>query len=1028
MARRFTGTYDALRVVPTPVSSVPLTIAGWMRVDAVSGMFDEHFLCYICDDDGGSEIVIETDGTTSYARHCGLRSSESGITAHAWHHFTGVFETNSLRTIYRNGIAGTPNTTTASPGSVTRLIIGAAWDLGGVDYNGSGNHDIAHLAIWDVVLSQTEITSLSNGISPLLIRPTSLKFYTPLDALGTGPELIAGQGWTSTSEELATGQPRVFLPTHKHFIRKAVPTPYYDETANSTINLPSPEVAAETGSYFIEGGDGRRFDGLTSRLFTTTTPVTAAPITIAGWIYIDSTTASHALACITNVTTASHYFVVRTAATTGAVQASARAGSTEATSTGGNVPVATWAHVAGVFSSTTSRVAYLNGVAATASTGSRTPGGTGGITQINIGALRSGTTTSIATGHDVAHLAVWNVALTANEINALAKAVYPPLIRGGNLRFYSALDILGSCPDLSGGRALSNDGAQALSVSSPRLLRPSVRNFSWAQAGQPPVTVTLDADAAVQLEIICSAQAEAAVQTTAINSSVDASAAISMAASVTTGADVVIESQIAATSGVEGAVLATMPAVQTSLDGAALIADFSISGVADLASSVSQTISSGADITVIQQTSVTVQADVSVSSAAQYSEAAARRASVQAYSGGPSAVVSFLDGLAGLGASDRAHITGTYRGISYSGLVENELQASIDAAIAIQQMAVSSIEAIVEAERSATSSIDTGVISELNIQASLDTASEAVRSIVSTLDAIALAAIVTQSDADVVATTQTALIATADAAAALARSISTLADAIAFAAGERTVTVEALVEATKSITVGLDVLVQTSGIIIALETAVLGTVTVTSSADAALGATLISTLAADTAVQAAQQAVVEIDIATQSTLTVAAQLDTAVYTQRNIDITADTVIGGAASELLSALDAVIEASSGLGSYIDSAVQRDGIAASLAADVGIARYAFSSIEFDLVAAATLENTATADTVVETSLLATSYIDALVFTFNPFLTPPLPPYEGVPTPEIRSATVPTSQRTANVRREIRVYNVLHSDRSA
>jgi hypothetical protein len=40
--------------------------------------------------------------------------------------------------------------------------------------------DLAELAAWDAVLTQNEISELASGVSPLSVRPGSLKNYVPL--------------------------------------------------------------------------------------------------------------------------------------------------------------------------------------------------------------------------------------------------------------------------------------------------------------------------------------------------------------------------------------------------------------------------------------------------------------------------------------------------------------------------------------------------------------------------------------------------------------------------------------------------------------------------------------------------------------------------------------------------------------------------------------------------------------------------------------------------------------------------------
>jgi len=114
-----------------------------------------------------------------------------------------------------------------------------------------------------------------------------------------------------------------------------------------------------------------------------------------------------------------------------------------ATGTGAGWSTNSWVHAAGVFESSTNRVAYLNG----GFTGSN-------ITLVNIPEqistfgvnLNVATSSGIGTGHDaagqvvrMAEAAIWDAALTTDEILALSKGAKPKTVRPDSLIFYSPL-------------------------------------------------------------------------------------------------------------------------------------------------------------------------------------------------------------------------------------------------------------------------------------------------------------------------------------------------------------------------------------------------------------------------------------------------------------------------------------------------------------------------------------------------------------------------------------------------------------
>lgn len=117
----------------------------------------------------------------------------------------------------------------------------------------------------------------------------------------------------------------------------------------------------------------------------------------------------------------------------------------------------TWYHACGVFTSSTLRLAYLNGVAGVADTTS--------VPVFTPSQLDSGYDISVPqyTTVKTAEIAVWNVALTAQEIAALAAGVEPYLIRPENILFYAPMwGVSGASvePDLSGnGNSLTLSGS-----------------------------------------------------------------------------------------------------------------------------------------------------------------------------------------------------------------------------------------------------------------------------------------------------------------------------------------------------------------------------------------------------------------------------------------------------------------------------------------------------------------------------------------------------------------------------------------
>jgi hypothetical protein len=174
----------------------------------------------------------------------------------------------------------------------------------------------------------------------------------------------------------------------------------------------------------------------TQYLFTSSSPVTTTPCTIACWAVRDLT-ASRGLAFLTSSTNANARFgLLSTNSFLVAAQAADDVNAT-AESVVGVASTGTLFHAAGVYTSSTSRTAYADGVAGNANGANIN---VTGLDRIVIGARFSGTST-VGNAHDglIAEVGIWNVALTPAEIASLAKGVTCDKVRPQSLKFYAPL-------------------------------------------------------------------------------------------------------------------------------------------------------------------------------------------------------------------------------------------------------------------------------------------------------------------------------------------------------------------------------------------------------------------------------------------------------------------------------------------------------------------------------------------------------------------------------------------------------------
>lgn len=179
----------------------------------------------------------------------------------------------------------------------------------------------------------------------------------------------------------------------------------------------------------------------TSNYFSDSGLVTAVPLTIACWFRTNVTaTPQHLAGFYTSGSVASRNCFRLILQSTDVVAASigdASSGAQALSST--TFTSGTWAHAAGVWSTTSALAAYLNGGGKGTNTTSLTPSG---IDRFGVGVgYGSSLTQALAPAGDgaLAELGVWNVALDDAEIAVLAAGLRPLYVRPASLVVYAPL-------------------------------------------------------------------------------------------------------------------------------------------------------------------------------------------------------------------------------------------------------------------------------------------------------------------------------------------------------------------------------------------------------------------------------------------------------------------------------------------------------------------------------------------------------------------------------------------------------------
>lgn len=213
MSRLFSGAGHLLQISTAVVTSYPSSACAWAKSSDLT--LDQGLLW--CGDvadnkEFACKISMEGAGTIPIADYCAakVRSNADGgaeaktsiaYTANNWHHIAGVFPSISSRSAYLDGGSKGTNTDTVTPVGVDTT------DIGGEDGAGSMIGDIAHVAVWNIALTDQEVASLAAGVSPLRMRRSALVAYWPINGVSPEVDIIGGLDMTVTGTSVSAEPP-----------------------------------------------------------------------------------------------------------------------------------------------------------------------------------------------------------------------------------------------------------------------------------------------------------------------------------------------------------------------------------------------------------------------------------------------------------------------------------------------------------------------------------------------------------------------------------------------------------------------------------------------------------------------------------------------------------------------------------------------------------------------------------------------------------------------------------------------------
>lgn len=178
MSLSLNGFSQLLHLNATPdVVTYPLTMMTWFKP------VDHSFVGVpACITSGADHHIIQVRGTVnncgaaSYATSWALATTTSDFSDGTWQHLCGVFTNATDRAVFLDGGSKGTNSDNQTPVGINDFTIGNTYTGGTSWFYGK----LAHVAIWDIALSDAEVAQLAAGANPVAIQSAHLIAYYPL--------------------------------------------------------------------------------------------------------------------------------------------------------------------------------------------------------------------------------------------------------------------------------------------------------------------------------------------------------------------------------------------------------------------------------------------------------------------------------------------------------------------------------------------------------------------------------------------------------------------------------------------------------------------------------------------------------------------------------------------------------------------------------------------------------------------------------------------------------------------------------
>jgi len=240
----------------------PFTMAVWIKpVDHL------NIYAVTSHEGSGDSHILQARGITnncaagSYASAWGIAYTTTDYTDGTWQHLCGVFTGAASRACFLDGGSKGTDTTSQTPVNGNEFLVGIR-TIGSPTQHFYGK--MAHVAVWNVALSDSEVAQLAAGANPTAIQAANLVAYYPLVDSG-----VDFQGGTSLTEYGSPTWDTADFPSITEVAPSSV-TITGDTAVYTGYTMSLTAVASGgTGGYSYQWNkDGSPISGATSNVYT----------------------------------------------------------------------------------------------------------------------------------------------------------------------------------------------------------------------------------------------------------------------------------------------------------------------------------------------------------------------------------------------------------------------------------------------------------------------------------------------------------------------------------------------------------------------------------------------------------------------------------------------------------------------------------------------------------------------------------------------------------------------------------------